>query len=249
MPDANYTREIPRLAAHDNVRLLGYVHTTYATRNISMVRKDIETYAAWPTASSNPDLAVRGIFFDETPQQYSANSLAYLQNLTDLTKGLNGFGSVPFVSYTTLLRFCIFFPYPIPLCIDSCTLYPLASRQTIGPVLAWLSGQRLFAFVVLFQGHSRHSFPPSAKLLLHSGSPSESLRLTTTRSYTTPARSQTRATSPLLTRQSFSKRLMAPSKYGMTRSCSRLYRTATEPSFVSLSTQSRIAWWGLNYAD
>ena len=100
LPDTNYTREIPKLAAHDNVRLLGYVHTTYATRNISLVRKDIETYAAWPTASSNPDLAVRGIFFDETPQQYSANSLAYLQNLTDLTKGLNGFGSVPFVSYT-----------------------------------------------------------------------------------------------------------------------------------------------------
>ncbi|KAJ6111741.1 hypothetical protein N7523_007802 [Penicillium sp. IBT 18751x] len=97
LPDANYTREIPKLAAHDNVCLLGYVHTTYATRNISLVRKDIETYAAWPTASSNPDLAVRGIFFDETPQEYSANSLAYLQNLTDLTKGLDGFGASPFV--------------------------------------------------------------------------------------------------------------------------------------------------------
>lgn len=89
------------------MRLLGYVHTTYATRNVSLVRKDIATYAAWPTASSNPDLAVRGIFFDETPQQYSSHSLAYLQNLTDLTKGMNGFGPDPFVSYTPLL-FCIF---------------------------------------------------------------------------------------------------------------------------------------------
>jgi hypothetical protein len=109
LPDANYTREIPKLAAHDNVRLLGYVHTTYATRNISLVRKDIETYAAWPTVSSNPDLAVRGIFFDETPQQYSAHSLVYLQNLTELTRGLNGFGSDPFVSYFVYFSF-FFFP-------------------------------------------------------------------------------------------------------------------------------------------
>ncbi|CAI7667576.1 unnamed protein product [Penicillium manginii] len=97
LPDANYTREIPKLASHANVRLLGYVHTTYAQRNISLVQKDIETYAAWPTNSSNPDLAVRGIFFDETPQAYSAHSLAYLQNMTDLVRGLKGLGSDPFV--------------------------------------------------------------------------------------------------------------------------------------------------------
>ena len=99
LPDANYTREIPKLASHANVRLLGYVHTTYAQRNISLLRKDIETYAAWPKVSSNPDLAVRGIFFDETPQQYSANAVAYLQNLTDFTRGLSGLGSNPFVSF------------------------------------------------------------------------------------------------------------------------------------------------------
>lgn len=98
LPDANYTREIPSLASHANVRLLGYVHTSYATRNISLVRKDIEAYAAWPTASSNQGLAVRGIFFDETPQQYSPHSLAYLRSLADLTSGLDGFGSDPFVS-------------------------------------------------------------------------------------------------------------------------------------------------------
>ncbi|KAJ5460096.1 uncharacterized protein N7458_001648 [Penicillium daleae] len=97
LPDANYTREIPVLTSYANVRLLGYVHTSYAQRNISLVRKDIGTYAAWPTESSNPDLAVRGIFIDEAPQQYSAQSLAYLQNLTDLVKELNGFGSNGFV--------------------------------------------------------------------------------------------------------------------------------------------------------
>ena len=98
LPDANYTREIPILTSYSNVRLLGYVHTTYATRNISLVRKDIETYSAWPDTSSNPKLAVQGIFFDETPQKYSEDAFNYLQNLTDLVKGLDGLGSDPFVS-------------------------------------------------------------------------------------------------------------------------------------------------------
>lgn len=80
------------------MRVLGYVHTSYAQRNISLVRKDIQTYAAWPRTSGNPKLAVRGIFFDETPQQYSRQSFEYLQNLTDLVKGLDDLGSDPFVS-------------------------------------------------------------------------------------------------------------------------------------------------------
>ncbi|PYH41933.1 spherulation-specific family 4 protein [Aspergillus saccharolyticus JOP 1030-1] len=92
LPDANYTREVPKLASYDNVRLLGYVATTYANRNISLVRRDIETYAAWPTNSSNPKLAVRGIFFDETPQQYDASTLAYLQELTAVVKNHSGLG-------------------------------------------------------------------------------------------------------------------------------------------------------------
>ncbi|KAL1986696.1 hypothetical protein VTN96DRAFT_5901 [Rasamsonia emersonii] len=97
LPDANYTREIPNLASYDNVRLLGYVATTYATRNISLVRKDIETYAAWPTQSANRSLAVNGIFFDETPQQFDANALAYFQELTALVKQSKGLGPENFV--------------------------------------------------------------------------------------------------------------------------------------------------------
>jgi hypothetical protein len=98
LPDANYTREIPKLTAYENVRLLGYVHTTYATRNVSSIRKDIQTYADWPTNSSNPNLAVRGIFFDETPQQYEPQTLTYLQGLTDFVRDLEGLGPNQFVS-------------------------------------------------------------------------------------------------------------------------------------------------------
>lgn len=98
VPDANYTREIPRLASYDNVRLLGYVATTYASRDISLVRRDIETYAGWSKNSSNPDLAVRGIFFDETPQQYDGPFFAYLQELRDLVKRSPGLGPDNYVS-------------------------------------------------------------------------------------------------------------------------------------------------------
>ncbi|KAL4755469.1 hypothetical protein BDW72DRAFT_189224 [Aspergillus terricola var. indicus] len=97
LPDRNYTQEIPRLTAHDNVRVLGYVATTYAKRNISSVRNDIETYAAWPTISANPKLAVRGIFFDETPQQYNASDLAYLEELASVVRTTPGLGPDHFV--------------------------------------------------------------------------------------------------------------------------------------------------------
>ncbi|KAL2814964.1 Spherulation-specific family 4 [Aspergillus granulosus] len=97
LPDGNYTKEVPRLAAHGNVRLLGYVPTTYAKRNISLVRRDIETYAAWPTVSANPNLAVRGIFFDETPQQYHFDDLAYLKELTSIVRSTPGLGPDNFV--------------------------------------------------------------------------------------------------------------------------------------------------------
>lgn len=108
LPDANYTREVPKLASYDNVRLLGYVATTYANRNISLVRRDIETYAAWPTNSSNPKLAVRGIFFDETPQQYDLNTLAYLQELTAVVKSHPGLGPDNYVRETFLSIFPVF---------------------------------------------------------------------------------------------------------------------------------------------
>ena len=102
LPDGNYTREIPKLASYDNVRLLGYVATTYATRDISLVRKDIETYAGWSTNSSIPYLAVRGIFFDETPQQYDANVLAYLEKLRDVVRGAPGLGPDNYVCFHAL---------------------------------------------------------------------------------------------------------------------------------------------------
>lgn len=104
LPDANYTREVPRLSAYQNVRLLGYVATTYGTKNISLVRKDIETYASWPTLGNNLNLSVSGIFFDETPQEFNTSYQAYYQNLTALVKQSKGLGPSNFVSFHPVLN-------------------------------------------------------------------------------------------------------------------------------------------------
>lgn len=98
LPDGNYTREIPKLTAHPNTRVLGYVATTYTTRDKALVLKDVETYANWTAQSSNPKLAVNGIFFDETPQQFNASALEYLKDLTSSVKSLEGLGPDNFVS-------------------------------------------------------------------------------------------------------------------------------------------------------
>ena len=97
-PDVNYTREITKLSIRGNVRLLGYVPTDYANRDISDVYQDIQTYANWPTAGLDPTLTVHGIFFDETPQQYDDASMTYLQNLTRAVKRKHGLGPDNFVS-------------------------------------------------------------------------------------------------------------------------------------------------------
>lgn len=96
------------------MRVLGYVYTSYGKRNASEVRKDIQTYADWPTNSSDPNLAVRGIFFDETPQQYEAQTLTYLQGLTDFVKGLKALGPDQFVSTVMFLLYTYGLPHTIP---------------------------------------------------------------------------------------------------------------------------------------
>lgn len=78
---------------------MGYVPTTYGTRNISLVRKDIETYASWPGLGNSLNLSVSGIFFDETPQEFNASYQEYYEQLTELVKQSKGLGPSNFVSF------------------------------------------------------------------------------------------------------------------------------------------------------
>lgn len=90
MPDENYQREIPRLACHANVKVVGYVHTTWAKRDLALVFKDIEKYAQWPERSGIPHLKVSGVFVDETPNTYDEEAEAYLAKLQKHVKEMPG---------------------------------------------------------------------------------------------------------------------------------------------------------------
>ncbi|TVY15145.1 Spherulin-4 [Lachnellula arida] len=96
-PDSNYTREIPKLNKHANVRTVGYVSTSYTNRNISLALRDIETYSVWSDHSTIPGLGVQGIFLDETPSQYQPASTLFLDTLAESITSQTGFGTDPLI--------------------------------------------------------------------------------------------------------------------------------------------------------
>ncbi|KAH8647894.1 spherulin 4-like cell surface protein [Xylariales sp. PMI_506] len=87
-PNADYTEAISKLNAFDNVRTVGYVRTGYATRNITNVTSEVATYAGWSGNSSS--LAMHGIFFDESPYEYSADAVAYMSTIDSFVKDSAG---------------------------------------------------------------------------------------------------------------------------------------------------------------
>ena len=93
VPDANYTREIPRLNSHTNVQTLGYVATAYTKRDLTLVKHDIHTYSEWRSNYTVPGLGVQGIFFDETPSQYDDTSAYFLLEAQKEARKVQGFTS------------------------------------------------------------------------------------------------------------------------------------------------------------
>jgi hypothetical protein len=104
LPDSNYLDEIPRLTSYPNVQVLGYVHVSYAKRDLAEVTRDVKTYASWTTQhSQHPGLAVEGIFVDETPCQHDPDVVEYLRQLARVTKDCSGFGKNKTVRVVSLL--------------------------------------------------------------------------------------------------------------------------------------------------
>jgi hypothetical protein len=101
-PDANYTREIPRLNAYANVRTVGYVSTDYAKRDIGAILNDISVYSGWFENAMAQGLGMRGIFLDETPSQYEAASAEFFEAIAASIRSSPGLGSDPLV--------CLLFP-------------------------------------------------------------------------------------------------------------------------------------------
>jgi hypothetical protein len=81
-PDENFSAEL--LNNYTNVQTVGYVRTGYATQNISFVISEVNTYAGWATKESS--FAMHGIFFDESPYEYSAAAVEYMQTINQAVK-------------------------------------------------------------------------------------------------------------------------------------------------------------------
>ena len=77
---------------------VGYVRTTYGTRNLEEVFDDVRKYAGWGN-DMGKGLAVKGIFFDETPNTYTADTVEYLNNITRFAKNTDGIAGDRLVSF------------------------------------------------------------------------------------------------------------------------------------------------------
>ena len=94
--DPNFARELPKLNAKSNVHTIGYVRTGWATRDRRVVLDEVSNYASWAN-NNTADYELHGIFFDETPNNYSVQGEDYMKNIDNYVKTHNGFGRVNYV--------------------------------------------------------------------------------------------------------------------------------------------------------
>ncbi|EOO00305.1 putative cell surface spherulin 4-like protein [Phaeoacremonium minimum UCRPA7] len=92
--DANYISGVSQLNAYSNVKTIGYVRTNYATSSMDELKKNITQWHDWSTYTG-ADIAVDGIFFDESTDNFS-----YLNEA--ITFARTTFGSNPI---TTICNF------------------------------------------------------------------------------------------------------------------------------------------------
>lgn len=59
---------------------LGYVRVDYCRRPLDDVLADVRAYAEWAADPTHRGLFVRGVFFDETPNHYSAHAARHLKH-------------------------------------------------------------------------------------------------------------------------------------------------------------------------
>ncbi|KAJ5595005.1 Spherulation-specific family 4 [Penicillium hispanicum] len=83
---SNLRDGIAKLNKYENVELIGYVRTSYATRNESEVDSDVATYAQW-SSYRQQNLNISGIFFDEAPSDNDQTLIRYMQRVSKYAKG------------------------------------------------------------------------------------------------------------------------------------------------------------------
>jgi hypothetical protein len=88
LPNPEYSHAIETLNGFNNVRTVGYVATTWCTRDLISVLDDVAAYSFW--GEYEDSLALDGIFVDETPTQYSPDSVSYLQSIAQAVHESDG---------------------------------------------------------------------------------------------------------------------------------------------------------------
>ncbi|KAJ5923361.1 Spherulation-specific family 4 [Penicillium verhagenii] len=81
-PETEYITAIAQLNSYDNVVVLGYIPTEYATRAVSDVETDISTYSGW-AAYTEKNITISGIFFDEAPRTDDTSLISYMTEVAD----------------------------------------------------------------------------------------------------------------------------------------------------------------------
>jgi len=76
-PSSLWIAAIAKIRTYPNVQMLGYVHTSSATRLITAVTADIAVYANWDTYLP-ANITLDGIFFDEAPATWTAATSIYM---------------------------------------------------------------------------------------------------------------------------------------------------------------------------
>ncbi|KAF2152368.1 hypothetical protein K461DRAFT_294041 [Myriangium duriaei CBS 260.36] len=80
-PEQNWINTLTTLNSKPNVNTIGYVHVSWGERKAADVTKDIDTYAAWSSYKKG-NIKVGGIFFDEAPDDDSAELVSYMHNVS-----------------------------------------------------------------------------------------------------------------------------------------------------------------------
>ena len=102
-PDANYTREIPRLNSYANVRTVGYVSTNWARRDVVLALEDVSIYSKWSENTTASGMGMHGIFLDETPTEYKDASAQYYETIASTIRSGTGLGVSPLVCFSDLI--------------------------------------------------------------------------------------------------------------------------------------------------
>ncbi|CZT01985.1 related to cell surface protein [Rhynchosporium graminicola] len=91
LPDEDYSREIARLNQYPNVYLVGYVNVDWCKRDMEKVCRDIDKYASWGKYG-NGEFTMKGIFFDESPNEFKEKRKVFMDAVDQRVKNADGLG-------------------------------------------------------------------------------------------------------------------------------------------------------------